>query len=261
MTKTEQQQLLAIAATLEAFASTPHMVEHIAAGLRALVVGAPTRSRGASSEQLELGSEPAHLAPEPAPSGSPQSSPQVGDGSSHTYDAAPLAPSSSSDLKILTTERKKTEPWRPHTDDPIPPDFVTVYDEVVAERAVKLPSAAYLWSKFVEYIWAENKSFAKRANGKRKWRDWVFFERAAPEDAPSASSSTAPSTRPPKPRELPPPPLGEPRRGPLDGESIIGPFMAAGALLRLSLERTEPTDDDRPASRSTGPPMREAWCA
>lgn len=257
MTREEHRQLLALAETLEAFAATPHMVLHLAAGLRALVVGAPVRAcTDGAPVQLELapGADcAAHL-------GSPQHNPQRSDGTSDTYDAAPPAPSSSSDLKISDQEKKKTvhaESCRPHTDDPLPDDFRAVYDRVVAERAErgeKIPSAPFLWANFVEFLWDENKSYSRRSSLKRRWREWVVTEKAIVQEAAASSPAVAERKPPRRAVEAPPAP-SEPRPLVPAVDPDLGALLGAGLRLVLTSDPGELV-----AEGKTGPP-RAVACA
>ena len=114
---------------------------------------------------------------------------QHADDVSSTCDAvesAPAAPSSSSLGDLSLKKKKKTERVRPCTDDPLPDELRAAYDEVVAERKVKLPSAEFLWAKFVERLWAKDLTYSTKYCLKRKWRSWVWYEQ--PLEDPAVAS-------------------------------------------------------------------------
>lgn len=223
----ERREILTFAASFETFADNPDVVRRFAEALRAWACPAPARAR--DERQLELapsGSEPAHHS---AHNKISTVADALFDGSSRTYDAAPTAPSSSS-TDLNDQQEKKREHVRPFTDEELPDDFRAIYAAVVRERKVILPSADYLWGKWVEFLWAKDRTFAKRWNLKRAWRDWCENERPIAE-AERASHRPDGASASPRPPESSPRPVVErvkaPRR---DEEPVSAPRDEAVAI-------------------------------
>lgn len=188
----ERRELLAMAEAFDAFRESPEMIASWSGILRTWTESKARRVEATStSEQLELVSEERGAVGRTVES-APEQRPPTSSQPLSSVESAPS--SSSSDLNLRN--KKKTARVRPHTDDALPDDFRTAYVEVVAERGVMLPSADYLWRKFVEHLWDKDIAFTTRWNLKRKWRDsWCWYENPIEEAPPAVESESRPVTK------------------------------------------------------------------
>lgn len=195
----ERRELLAMSDRLDACRADPDAIATWTGILRTWVAGKVRSVHDDAPEQLALLSEEpvaVESTVESAPEEAEENSPQPRATEVRGLSLVESAPSSSSDLDPPNRE-KKTARVRPCTDDALPDDFRSAYAEVVAERGVRLPSAEYLWSKYVEHLWEHDITFASRWNLKRKWRSWCWYEKPAADEStpPPPASETRPVAR------------------------------------------------------------------
>lgn len=204
LSKAEARQLHALADALRASSGTPAVTEHLAGFLEAWVAEHVAQPRGLDDEQIELfaAGVRSELAEERSSLPSPQAERSSG-APLHRQEDAPSAPPTthrevaappSVSLSIdpmIDRSGSKTEASsriRPHSDEALSDAHRKVYDDVAAERGVMLPSAPFVWTKFVEHLWAVDRTFATPWNLKRAWRDWCSRERPVTQRAPEADA-------------------------------------------------------------------------
>jgi hypothetical protein len=239
VTKTEARTLRALTDILRDAAATPSIVLKVVVALEAFVADRATRPRDDDGQlelaldesRDELGTSP--VSPRTTHQGLASVPGQLGDVPevpATTHQGVTASPSSSS-LKDLNDQQKKKGRVRPFTDDPLPDDCREVYREVVEERAVALPSAEYLWGKFVEYLWAEDKTYARWFSVKRRWRDWCEHEKPIELAPPAPASSPQPKTTSPKVVVAKAPPADEkPLRDSIEDLDAISAAISVGDL-------------------------------
>lgn len=254
MNRSETETIRGLAAALRAAAESPQVVLAVAQALEALVrAPAPLR---AAPEQLELAPAPPEALPERSeapPNMLSTASEPLLDDSSRSYEPVPVPPSSSSTDRSHQQEKKTEQRIRPHTDDPLPEDFRAVYLEVVEVRGAILPAAEYVWSTFVEYLWAKEITFASRWNLKRRWRAWCVAERPIPASgAPEPTSpAPAPSSSAPVVREKASPPAEDAPSASRAEALAVCSLLARGELQgALTLVRSTFRDPPEPRAMS-----------
>lgn len=181
-----------IADAISAFAADAATVRALATALKARLTGASAPA--VRSGMARSGAAQTTLSFEGACS--PQASATAHRGLT-TVPAAPSSSSSSPEDLDLFEEQKTEHPKvpagrvRPALEADLPDNFRRAYDKAVASRGVRLPSAEFVWAKYVARLWETEKDYATRSNMMRSWLTWLEYENPVAEADPTAGPSPA----------------------------------------------------------------------